>query len=194
MTLDPVSSLILDEAGPLTGRVLVLDDVAGALTRSVADAGVEVRTWCDDLRDLAVRFRTFTAGGVIFSTVPIADVNGYRARQSVVLLDEAKMSEQFRLLRRDVAPDTPEAAEAEPAAEPLIVAPESIRVRVYNGAGVTGLIMTKLDGTARGGVLVAAAERFGLPIHAIGVGEQATDLRPFDARAVARAIAGLPPE
>ena len=61
-------------------------------------------------------------------------------------------------------------------------------------AGVTGLIMTKLDGTARGGVLVAAAEKFGMPIHAIGVGEQADDLRPFDARAVARAIAGLPPE
>ena len=59
-------------------------------------------------------------------------------------------------------------------------------------AGVTGLVMTKLDGTARGGVLVAAAERFGLPIHAIGVGEGIEDLRPFDARAVARAIAGLP--
>ena len=61
-------------------------------------------------------------------------------------------------------------------------------------AGVTGLIITNLDGTARGGVLVAAAERFGLPIHAIGVGEKADDLRPFDPRAVARAIAGLPPE
>jgi fused signal recognition particle receptor len=59
-------------------------------------------------------------------------------------------------------------------------------------AGVTGLIMTKLDGTARGGVLVAAAEKFGLPIHAIGVGEGVDDLRPFNPRAVARAIAGLP--
>jgi fused signal recognition particle receptor len=58
-------------------------------------------------------------------------------------------------------------------------------------AGVTGLIMTKLDGTARGGILVAAAERFGLPIHAIGVGEGIDDLRPFDARETARAIAGL---
>jgi len=58
-------------------------------------------------------------------------------------------------------------------------------------AGVTGLVMTKLDGTARGGVLVAAAERFGLPIHAIGVGEGLEDLRPFDARQAARAIAGL---
>ena len=61
-----------------------------------------------------------------------------------------------------------------------------------NTAGVTGLVMTKLDGTARGGVLVAAAEKFGLPIHAIGVGEGVDDLRPFDPRAVARAIAGLP--
>ncbi|MGA9581243.1 MAG: signal recognition particle-docking protein FtsY [Allosphingosinicella sp.] len=58
-------------------------------------------------------------------------------------------------------------------------------------AGVTGLVMTKLDGTARGGVLVAAAERFGLPIHAIGIGEGIDDLRPFDARETARAIAGL---
>jgi fused signal recognition particle receptor len=58
-------------------------------------------------------------------------------------------------------------------------------------AGVTGLIMTKLDGTARGGILVAIAERFKLPIHAIGVGEQIEDLQPFDADAFSRAIAGL---
>jgi len=58
-------------------------------------------------------------------------------------------------------------------------------------AGVTGLVMTKLDGTARGGVLVAAAEKYGLPIHAIGVGEGMTDLRPFDASEVSRIIAGV---
>jgi fused signal recognition particle receptor len=57
-------------------------------------------------------------------------------------------------------------------------------------AGVTGMVMTKLDGTARGGVLVAAAERYGLPIHAIGVGEKIDDLRPFDPDLVARVIAG----
>jgi len=57
-------------------------------------------------------------------------------------------------------------------------------------AGVTGLVMTKLDGTARGGVLVAAAEKYGLPIHAIGVGETIEDLRPFDARELAGVIAG----
>lgn len=58
-------------------------------------------------------------------------------------------------------------------------------------ANVTGLIMTKLDGTARGGVLVAAAEQYGLPIHAIGVGEKIDDLRPFDPDLVARVIAGI---
>ncbi len=58
-------------------------------------------------------------------------------------------------------------------------------------AGVTGLIMTKLDGTARGGILVAIAERFKLPIHAIGVGETIDDLQVFDASAFANAISGL---
>ncbi|MCW1931958.1 signal recognition particle-docking protein FtsY [Pararhodobacter zhoushanensis] len=59
-------------------------------------------------------------------------------------------------------------------------------------ANVTGLIMTKLDGTARGGVLVALADRFGLPIHAIGVGEQIDDLDAFDARDFAAALTGSP--
>jgi fused signal recognition particle receptor len=58
-------------------------------------------------------------------------------------------------------------------------------------AGVTGLVMTKLDGTARGGILVALAERFGLPVHFIGVGEGVDDLAPFTARDFSRAIAGL---
>jgi fused signal recognition particle receptor len=58
-------------------------------------------------------------------------------------------------------------------------------------AGVTGLVMTKLDGTARGGILVAIAERFGLPVHFIGVGEGIDDLEPFAARDFARAIAGI---
>lgn len=58
-------------------------------------------------------------------------------------------------------------------------------------ADVSGLVMTKLDGTAKGGVLVALADRFGLPIHAIGVGEQIDDLDAFDAQEFARALVGL---
>lgn len=57
-------------------------------------------------------------------------------------------------------------------------------------ADVTGLVMTKLDGTAKGGVLVALADRFGLPIHAIGVGEQIDDLQPFDPMDFAVALTG----
>jgi len=58
-------------------------------------------------------------------------------------------------------------------------------------ADVSGLIMTKLDGTAKGGVLVALADKFGLPIHAIGVGEQIDDLAPFDPEEFAAALMGL---
>ncbi len=58
-------------------------------------------------------------------------------------------------------------------------------------ADVSGLVMTKLDGTAKGGVLVSLADRFGLPIHAIGVGEQIDDLAPFDPEDFARALVGL---
>ena len=58
-------------------------------------------------------------------------------------------------------------------------------------AGVTGLVMTKLDGTARGGILVAVAAKFGLPVHFIGVGEGIEDLAPFSAKDFARAIAGM---
>ena len=61
-------------------------------------------------------------------------------------------------------------------------------------AGVTGLVMTKLDGTARGGILVAIAEKFKLPVHYIGVGETMEDLEPFTAHDFARAIAGLEEE
>lgn len=58
-------------------------------------------------------------------------------------------------------------------------------------AGVTGLVMTKLDGTARGGILVAIASKYGIPVHAVGVGEGVEDLQSFDAGDFARAIAGM---
>src|SRR6202008_4388235 len=58
-------------------------------------------------------------------------------------------------------------------------------------AGVTGLVMTKLDGTARGGILVALAEKFKLPIHFIGVGEGVDDLASFSAGDFGKALAGL---
>ncbi|HVB67039.1 MAG TPA: signal recognition particle-docking protein FtsY [Acetobacteraceae bacterium] len=66
------------------------------------------------------------------------------------------------------------------------------QVKVFKEmVAVTGLIVTKLDGSARGGIVVALAETFGLPVHAVGVGEQAADLRPFDAMDFARGLVGL---
>ncbi|HEY1931922.1 MAG TPA: signal recognition particle-docking protein FtsY [Acetobacteraceae bacterium] len=65
------------------------------------------------------------------------------------------------------------------------------QVRVFKDmVDVSGLIVTKLDGSARGGIVVALAETFGLPVHAVGVGEQAGDLRPFDAGDFARGLVG----
>jgi fused signal recognition particle receptor len=60
----------------------------------------------------------------------------------------------------------------------------------HAAVGVTGLVITKLDGTAKGGIVVAAAARFGIPVRFIGVGEAAEDLTPFDARAFAEALVG----
>ena len=70
--------------------------------------------------------------------------------------------------------------------------PEASQVEIFREiVEVNGLVITKLDGTARGGVLVALAERFKLPVAAIGVGEGIDDLRPFDAQAFARNLLGL---
>jgi fused signal recognition particle receptor len=65
------------------------------------------------------------------------------------------------------------------------------QVRVFKEmVDVTGLVVTKLDGSARGGIVVALAESFGIPVHAVGVGEQAGDLRPFDAAEFAKGLVG----
>lgn len=66
------------------------------------------------------------------------------------------------------------------------------QVRAFQeAASVTGLIVTKLDGSAKGGVVVALAEEFGLPVHAVGVGEKVDDLQPFDAEEFANALTGV---
>lgn len=101
------------------------------------------------------------------------------------------MSELEKILRviRKLDPDAPHAT--------LLVLDATTGQNALNQvdifgkiADVTGIVMTKLDGTARGGILVAIAKRFGLPVHMIGIGEQIDDLQPFDAKAFARAITG----
>ncbi len=122
-------------AGTLLNPVKINGVVSVATESLEVDEGLTF----DDLKDLALRFRSFNAGGVIFTTVPISDINGFRKRQSVVLLDDEQGRVLFDSIRRDVPPGTPEDKATAPPTEPLIVPPQSIRVRVFNGAGVQGL-------------------------------------------------------
>ena len=126
--------------------------------------------------------RTATADGI---DVLIVDTAG-RLQNKTVLMDElAKIRRVLGRLNPAAPHDVVLVLDATTGQNALN------QIEVFKDvAGVTGLIMTKLDGTARGGVLVAAAERYRLPIHAIGLGEGMDDLRPFDAAEAARAIIG----
>jgi fused signal recognition particle receptor len=136
------------------------------------------------------------AAGLAFDAITAAKNEGV----DVVLVDTAGrlqnraelMDELEKIVRvmRKVEPAAPHAV--------LLVLDATVgqnalsQVEIFGKiAGVTGLVMTKLDGTARGGILVAIAENFGLPVHFIGVGESVDDLAPFTARDFARAVVGL---
>ncbi|WP_046861782.1 signal recognition particle-docking protein FtsY [Microvirga massiliensis] len=136
------------------------------------------------------------AAGLAFDALTAAREQG----TDVLLIDTAGrlqnkaglMAELEKIIRviRKIDPDAPHAT--------LLVLDATVgqnamsQVDLFRkAAGVTGLVMTKLDGTARGGILVALAGKFGIPVHFIGVGEGVEDLEPFTARDFARAIAGL---
>jgi fused signal recognition particle receptor len=136
------------------------------------------------------------AAGLAFDALAMAKTQG----TDVVLVDTAGrlqnraelMNELEKMLRvmRKVEPGAPHAV--------LLVLDATVgqnalsQVEIFGKtAGVTGLVMTKLDGTARGGILVAIAAKFGLPVHFIGVGEGVEDLAPFTAHDFARAVVGL---
>lgn len=91
-----------------------------------------------NLKDLALRLRGFSAGGVIFSTIPVADIGGVRHGASVVLLDQAKDEDLFAALRQDRAPDAP-AVQKPAQGAGLTVQPSAVRLRILNGAGINGL-------------------------------------------------------
>jgi len=136
------------------------------------------------------------AAGLAFDALTAAKSEG----ADVVLIDTAGrlqnraelMDELAKIVRvmKKVVPEAPHAV--------LLVLDATVgqnalsQVETFGKvAGVTGLVMTKLDGTARGGILVAIAKKFALPVHFIGVGEGVEDLAPFEAGDFARAIAGL---
>jgi fused signal recognition particle receptor len=118
--------------------------------------------------------------------VLLVDTAG-RLQNKAVLMDE--LQKIVRVMKK-VDPAVPHAV--------LLVLDATVgqnalsQVEVFRDiAGVSGLVMTKLDGTARGGILVAIAAKYGLPVHFIGVGEGIDDLAPFSAKDFARAIAGI---
>jgi hypothetical protein len=161
----------------------------GVLRATTASLDVDKSLGVNELQQLALRFRGFDAGGVIFTTIPVSDVSGFRERQSVVLLDEVKSAELFDGIRRDVAPGTPDDKGPAAPTEPLIVAPENIRVKVFNGAGVTGLGRQAASDLEEVGFLVvgAAANRDGAMAQTLVLhGPERAD----SARTVAAALPG----
>jgi fused signal recognition particle receptor len=131
-------------------------------------------------------FEALKAAREAGSDVLIIDTAG-RLQNKAGLMDElAKMRRVIQKLSPAAPHDTVLVLDATTGQNALN------QIEVFRDiAKVTGLVMTKLDGSARGGVLVAAAERFGLPIHAIGVGEGMDDLRPFAAEDFGNALAGI---
>jgi len=124
------------------GTLLNPFKLTGFLSVATSSLQVDENLSVNDLKNLALRLRGFSAGGVLFSTVNIADIGGRVHGADVVLLDDTKNAVLFDQLRQDHAPGTPAttpAPNAAPPAAPLIVAPAAIRVRVYNGSDIPGL-------------------------------------------------------
>ncbi len=134
----------------------------------------------------SLAFDAITASKAQGVEVVLVDTAG-RLQNRAELMDE--LEKMIRVIRK-VDPTAPHAV--------LLVLDATVgqnalsQVEIFSKtAGVTGLVMTKLDGTARGGILVAIADKFGLPVHFIGIGEGVDDLAPFTARDFARAVVGL---
>ena len=175
------------------GKTLTLG--AGDTFRAAAIE--QLRVWGERTGSTVVsRPQGADAAGLAFDAVATARENG----SDVVLIDTAGRLQNRAELMDELAKVVRVLGKAEPGAPHavLLVLDATVgqnaisQVEIFSKvAGVTGLVMTKLDGTARGGILVAVAERFALPVHFIGVGEGIDDLEPFAAADFARAIAGL---
>jgi len=182
-------------AADLTGRGAKVLIVAGDTFRAAAVE--QLKVWAERAHAGFVSRPTGAdAAGLAYDACEQAKAEGY----DVVLIDTAGrlqnkshlMDELLKIVRvlKKVDPDAPH--------ETLLVLDATVgrnalaQENIFgNTAGVTGIVMTKLDGTARGGVLVPVAQASDAPIKLIGVGEGIEDLQPFDARAFSRTLVGL---
>jgi fused signal recognition particle receptor len=133
-----------------------------------------------------IAYNTAARAKVIGADVALIDTAGRLQNKTELMAELAKIVRAIRKLDEDAPHETLLVLDATVGQNALSQL-ESFR----SVTNITGLVMTKLDGTAKGGVLVAIAEHHALPIHFIGVGESAEDLQPFNARAFARALVGL---
>ncbi len=171
--------------------------VIGAADTFRAAAIEQLKVWADRAE---ASFVTSTQGadaaGVAFETVKRAkeenadvaliDTAGRLQNKSELMAELAKIVRVMRKIDEDAPHETLLVLDATVGQNALSQV-ESFR----SVTDITGLVMTKLDGTAKGGVLVAVAQRHAIPIHFIGVGEKAEDLQPFDAASFSRALVGL---
>jgi fused signal recognition particle receptor len=182
-------------AADLTGRGAKVLVAAGDTFRAAAVE--QLKVWADRARaDFMSRPTGSDAAGLAYDAVARAREEGY----DVVLIDTAGrlqnkqglMDELLKIIRvvKKLDPEAPH--------ETLLVLDATVgrnalaQENIFgNQIGVSGIVMTKLDGTARGGVLVPVAQASDSPIKLVGVGEQIEDLQAFDARAFARSLVGL---
>ncbi|WP_454812353.1 signal recognition particle-docking protein FtsY [Labrys neptuniae] len=157
----------------------------------------QLKVWAERTHSpIVARAQGADSAGLAFDALKTAQENG----SDVLLIDTAGRLQNKALLMDELAKVVrviKKIDESAPHAVLLVldatVGQNAISQTEIFGktAGVTGLVMTKLDGTARGGILVALSAKFGLPVHYIGVGEGIDDLEPFSARDFSRAIAGM---
>ncbi|MGD0184506.1 MAG: signal recognition particle-docking protein FtsY [Roseiarcus sp.] len=182
-------------AAKFAGEGLKVTLAAGDTFRAAAIE--QLRIWAERAgADIVAREQGADAAGLAFDALTRA-----RASNADVLLmdtagrlqNRAELMGELEKIIRVMKKVDPEAPHATLLALDATVGQNALsQVEIFGRtANVTGLVMTKLDGTARGGILVAIAEKFALPVHYIGVGEGVDDLEPFAARDFAEAIAGI---
>jgi fused signal recognition particle receptor len=168
---------------------------AGDTFRAAAVEQLQIwgdRTWCP----VVVRPQGADAAGLAYDALVEARAMG----ADVLLIDTAGRLHNNADLMAELQKLVRSVKKLDPAAphSVLLVLDATVGQNAHAQAeifrqmvGVTGIVMTKLDGTAKGGVLVSLAEKYGIPIHLIGIGEGPEDLRPFDASSYARGLVGL---
>lgn len=218
--LEPVAQPLTVVSGAAPHVVLVVGvngsgktTTIGKLARQYCDAGKKVHLAAGDtFRAAAVEQLKIWAdrtGSPITTRPTGADAAGLaldaltdaqRAQADLLLIDTAGRLQNRRDLMAELEKIVRVLKKGDSSAphSVLLVLDATVGQNAYSQVeifreivGVTGLVMTKLDGTARGGVLVGLAEKYAMPVHFVGVGEGAEDLRAFDAQGFARSLVGL---